>query len=106
MIIEGSSTVHAFVELMNQLYTTTDAAKNFAHVLLLDYTKAFDIPDYSLFMQKLRNVSIADFLIKWLAVFLGDCSWSKSVISYQTHFASMVVSHKVQNLDQFFYPAD
>ena len=70
--VNGSSTVHALVELMHQLFTATDGAKNFARILLLDYTKAFDLIDHTLFMDKLKQMHIPDFLIKWIGAFLTN----------------------------------
>ena len=70
--VKGSSTVHALVELMHQLFTCTDGAKYFARILLVDYTKAFDLIDHKIFMNKLKHLQIPDFLLKWLAAFLTD----------------------------------
>jgi hypothetical protein len=51
--IKKSSTVHALVQLMHTCYNTTDAAKAFVRVLLLDYSKAFDLINHQILVEKL-----------------------------------------------------
>ena len=41
--IKKSSTTHALVDLLHQCYTSTDASKQYAGILLLDFSKAFDL---------------------------------------------------------------
>ena len=43
--VKGSSTVHALVELLHtcNCYNSTDASRSFVRILLLDYSKAFDL---------------------------------------------------------------
>ena len=41
--IKKTSTTHALVDLLHQCYTSTDASKQYARILLLDFFKAFDL---------------------------------------------------------------
>ncbi len=42
----------------------------YAHVLLCDFSKAFDLVDHQLVLQKLSDLDIPPFLVKWAASFL------------------------------------
>ena len=70
--VKGSSTVHALVELLHHCYDATDGSQNFARILLLDYTKAFDIINHQILMTKLENLGVPDILLKWIAAFLTN----------------------------------
>ncbi len=70
--LKKCSTTFALLQLMDLLYKETDGAKNFARVLLLDYRKAFDLIDHSILLQKLENLGVPDFLLKWIASFLTN----------------------------------
>ena len=51
-IEKGSSTVRTLVELLHLCYTETEASKNYAMIIMLDYTKAFDIIKHEILMNK------------------------------------------------------
>ncbi len=53
--VKGSSTTHALVEMLHMCYDATDASKQFARILLLDYTKAFDLINHHILLQKLED---------------------------------------------------
>ena len=69
-MVKGSSTVHALVELLHFCYHATDSCRNFAWILLLDYTKAFDLINHHILMDKLKQMEVPEFLLKWIAAFL------------------------------------
>ena len=70
--VKGSSTVHALVELMHHCYHETDGSDKFARILLLDYTKAFDLINHQILMEKLEKLEVPKFLLKWIAMFLTE----------------------------------
>ena len=52
--VNGSSTMHALVELLHNCYNSTDASGNFVRVLLLDYSKALNLINHQMVLQKRR----------------------------------------------------
>ena len=67
--IGGVSTTNALVEMTHRLYEGTDHAGNFARLLLLDYSKGFDLVNHNILISKLLNIGIPSH-IRWLAAFL------------------------------------
>ena len=61
--IKTSSTTHALVDLLHQCYTSTDASKQFARILLLDFSKAFDLINHDILPQKLASFGLPNILM-------------------------------------------
>ena len=70
--IKKSSTTHAPVDLLHQCYTSTDASKQYARILLLDFSKAFDLINHHILLQKLASFGLPNILMKWIASFLTE----------------------------------
>ena len=70
--VQGSSTVHALTDFLHRCYTKTDSAKNFAGILLLDYTKAFDLINHHVLLNKLEVLNVPGLLIQWIKSFLTN----------------------------------
>ena len=72
--IKQSSTCHALVKLLHEWASDTDDSKTnkFVHVLLLDYSKAFDRINANILLDKLKNYNVPDFLIALIESFLSD----------------------------------
>ena len=70
--IKKSSTTHAIVDLLNQCYTSTDASKQYARILLLDFSKAFDLINHNILLQTLASFGLPNILMKWIASFLTE----------------------------------
>ena len=70
--IKKSSTTHALVDLLHQCYTSTDASKQYARILLLDFSKAFDLINHDILLQKLASFGLPNILMKWIASFLTE----------------------------------
>ena len=68
--VKGSSTVHALVEPLHNCYNSTDASRNFVWILLLDYSKAFDLINHQIVLQKLSDMGTPALLLRWIAAFL------------------------------------
>ena len=68
--VKNSSTVHAFVELIHHWQQGLDEPGKVLHVLLLDYSKAFDRVDHTILLLKLANMGVPDFLVSWFTSFL------------------------------------
>ncbi len=68
--MSGSSAVHALIELVHQWQEALDIPGRRVRLLLLDFSKAFDRVDHTLLLQKIANLGIPDFLVRWLTSFL------------------------------------
>ncbi len=74
--IEKCSTLHALIEMVHDWYKSTDVSskKNYVHVTLVDYSKAFDRIDPNILLKKLMEFDIPIFLLHWIQDFLSDRS--------------------------------
>ncbi len=45
-----------------------------SRVLLLDYSKAFDLVDHNILVKKLYSYDVPDILVHWIGSFLSDRS--------------------------------
>ncbi len=64
------STSHALVELFDDLYKASDKLGATSRLVLLDYSKAFDLIDHNLLLPKLENMGVPPILLRWIASFL------------------------------------
>ena len=67
-----SPTTHSLVDLLHQCYTSTDASKQYAWILLLDFSKVFDLIKHYIFLQKRASFGLPNILMKWIASFLTE----------------------------------
>jgi hypothetical protein len=67
-----SSTVIALVQLLHSWLIDLDSGKNIIRILLIDFSKAFDLVDHTILMNKILKLDIPDFLSSWLYSFLCD----------------------------------
>ncbi len=66
----GVSTTHMLVEMLHIWHEAVDTGK-MVRIILLDYSKAFDMINHSKLQQKMRNLDVPPTLIKWFAHFLS-----------------------------------
>ena len=67
-----SSTTHALVDPLHQCYTSTDASKQYARILLLDFSKAFVLINHNILLQKLASFGLPNIVMKWIANFITE----------------------------------
>ena len=67
---KGSSTTDALIDLIHFVAETTDKPGKHVRALLCDYSKAFDLVNHNIILQKLRDQGLPEFLLKWFASFL------------------------------------
>ncbi len=60
--------------MTHRLYEGTDHAGNFARLILLDYSKAFDLVNHNILISKVLNIGIPSHIVRWLAAFLLICT--------------------------------
>ena len=57
---------------MHEWYKATDRNGTFVRVLLLDYSKAFDLINHHILVRKLLDIGLPEHLVRWIAAFLLD----------------------------------
>ena len=62
--VKGSSTMHALVEMLH-LKCNLDTPSQYVRMLLLDYSKAFDLVNHSILLGKMQCAGIPACLVKW-----------------------------------------
>ena len=70
--LKGTCTTHALISMVHDWLRATDDSrnKNYVHIVLLDYAKAFDHVDPNILVNKLDNLGIPDPLVRWAEAFL------------------------------------
>ena len=68
--ISRTCTTDALVEMVHQWYEATDTRQTCVRILLLDYSKAFDLINHEILMQKLVDIGIPPHIVRWMAAFL------------------------------------
>ena len=69
--LKGSSTTHALVDMLHHWHLHAERMK-ISRVLLLDYSKAFDLVDHNILVKKLYSYGVTDILVRWIGSFLSD----------------------------------
>ncbi len=69
--VKGSSTCHALVDMLHNWHICADNCQT-SRVLLLDYSKAFDLVDHNIIIANLAAYGVPDILLRWVGSFLGD----------------------------------
>ncbi len=64
--VRGSSTCHALVDMLHHWYKAAEKFQT-SKVLLLDYSKAFDLIDHNIIIAKLAACGVPDILLRWIA---------------------------------------
>ena len=64
------STVIALVQLFHNWLLNLDTGGNIIRILLIDFSKAFDLVDHNILMRKISQLGIPEFLSSWLYSFL------------------------------------
>ena len=70
--VGGTSTTDALVEMTHKWYEATDVLNNYVRVVLLDFSKAFDLINHHILIDKLITNGVPAHIVRWLAAFLLD----------------------------------
>ena len=65
-------TADALVEMTHKWYEATDVLNNYVRVVLLDFSKAFDVINHHILVDKLISNGVPAHIVRWLAAFLLD----------------------------------
>lgn len=68
--LRGSSTSMALMHMIDFMYKQTAKAGTYVHLLLCDFSKAFDLVDHTKLINKLNSLQVPECLVKWTASFL------------------------------------
>ena len=82
--MKGTGTTDALIELMHKWFQATDKPDTFIRILLLDYTKGFDLINHNILLEKLLNMDIPVHIVRWMAAFLLNRSHRVKVGSYMS----------------------
>ena len=69
--ISGTSITDVLLEMVNKWYESTDNLDSYVRVVMLDFSKAFDLINHCLLLYKLQ---LPEHIIIWMAAFLLDRS--------------------------------
>ena len=71
--LAGTSTTDALVEMTHKWYEATDKPNTYVRIVLLDFSKAFDLINHNILLEKLLQVfGIPAPILRWVAAFLLD----------------------------------
>ena len=70
--LTGTCTTTALVKMLHKWYEAADELGSFVRVLFLDYSKAFDLINHVILIEKLNAMNIPSHLVRWMAAFLLD----------------------------------
>ena len=72
--IAGTSTTDALVEMTHRWYGATDLLNTYVRVVMLDFSKAFDLINHHILLEKLTNSGLPRHIVRWIGAFLLDRS--------------------------------
>ncbi len=68
--LRGSSTTLALLQILQPVYQATDNSKNYARLILIEFSKAFDHIDHQILLHKLNQNGVHPLIQKWYHNFL------------------------------------
>ena len=66
------STTHALIKFSHHIFTASDTSANFIRILFIDFTKAFDLIDHNVLLQKLLDYNFPQHITVWSMSFLEN----------------------------------
>ena len=79
--ISGTCTIDILVEMVHQWYQATDTQATYVRILLLDFSKAFDLINHTILIDKLETMGLPSHLVRWMGGFLFDLPISESELA-------------------------
>ena len=70
--LSGTSTTDALVEITHKWYESTDSPNVYVRVVIIGFSKAFDLINHNILLEKLRTLGITAHILRGLAAFLLD----------------------------------
>ena len=66
--IAGTSTTDALVEMTHRWYEATDLLNTYVRVVMPDFSKAFDLINHHILLEKLTNSGLPRHIVRWIGV--------------------------------------
>ena len=70
--VKGVSTAHYLVSLVHYLHQGADKSRNVGTVVLTDFSKAFDLVDHTILIEKMIRMGIRRAIVPWICDFLHN----------------------------------
>ena len=70
--IAGTPTTDALVSMTHRWYEATDILNTYVRVVMLDFSKAFDLINHHILLEKLTNSGLPRHIVRWIGAFLLD----------------------------------
>ena len=70
--LPGTSTTDALVEMAHKWYEATDTRNTYVRIVLLDFSKAFDLINHNILLEKITSIRYIGPILRWVAAFLLD----------------------------------
>ena len=86
----GRCTSDAMADLLHSWLLALETPRTAVRILFLDFRKAFDLVDHNILLEKVVDLGLPDFLVRWLASFL-HCRQQRVQISscVQSHWSTV-----------------
>ena len=96
--VKGVSTNHYLVSLVHYLHSGADKNHNVGTVVLTDFSKAFDLVDHTILINKMIRLGIRRYIVPWICDFLHN---RQQCVKYNDVLSDYVPLngefHRVQN---------
>ena len=73
-VIAGTLTSDALVEMTHRWYDATDKLNTYVRVVMLYFSKAFDLINHHILLHKLTTSGLPVHIVRWIGAFLLDRS--------------------------------
>ena len=70
--VKGVSTSHYLISLLHFLHTGADLINNIGTMVLTDFSKAFDMVDHTLMIEKFIHLGVRGSIVPWLCDFINE----------------------------------
>ena len=70
--VKGVSTSHYLVSLLHHLHQGAEGSHNVGTVVLTDFSKAFDLVDHTILVDKIIRLGVRGSIVPWICDFLHD----------------------------------
>ena len=70
--LKGSSVNHYLVSLLDEIHRGLDKSGNYANLVTVDFTKAFDLIDHTIAVRKLIDIGVSPSVVATICSFLSD----------------------------------
>ena len=81
--------MHALIELVHRWKAALDSRGTMIHVLLIDFSNAFDRVDHHILLTKCASLGLPNFITKWLTSFLCQRKQRVKIGSVKSKFTTI-----------------